>query len=50
MNTHWFLTLADARKEEAWRRYYNENRPHGSIGHKAPISLQNAGDVASLSL
>ena len=42
LNTHWFLTLADAReKMEAWRRYYNEERPHGAIGDKAPITLQN---------
>ena len=28
MNAHWFLTLADAREKlEAWRRYYNEDRP-----------------------
>jgi len=48
MNAHWFLTLADAReKMEAWRRYYNEERLHGSIGHKPPIALQNSGDVAS---
>jgi putative transposase len=48
MNAHWFLTLADAREKlEAWRRYYNEDRPHGAIGHKPPISLQNSGDAAS---
>lgn len=42
LNAHWFLTLADAaEKLEAWRRYYNEERPHGSIGHKVPISLIN---------
>ena len=42
LNQHWFLTLADAvDKLEAWRRYYNEDRPHGSIGHKVPISLTN---------
>lgn len=30
LNAHWFLTLADAREKlEAWRRYYNEERPHG---------------------
>ena len=41
-------TLADAREKlEAWRRYYNEDRPHGAIGHKPPISLQNPGDAAS---
>ena len=30
LNTHWFLTLADAREKlEDWRKYYNEDRPHG---------------------
>jgi putative transposase len=33
LNAHWFLSLADARKKvEDWRRYYNEERPHGAIG------------------
>jgi putative transposase len=42
LNAHWFLTLDDARQKiEDWRNYYTEVRPHGSIGHKAPISLQN---------
>jgi putative transposase len=40
LNTHWFLTLADARQKlENWRREYNELRPHGAIGNKAPITL-----------
>ena len=40
LNTHWFLTLADAREKlEHWRRHYNEVRPHGAIGNKAPITL-----------
>lgn len=44
LNTHWFLTLADAReKMEDWIRYYNEDRPHGAIGNKPPILLQNPG-------
>ena len=44
MNAHWFLTLADAREKlEAWRNYYNEERLHGAIGNKPPISLQNPG-------
>ena len=48
LNAHWFLTLADAReKMEDWRRYYNEDRPHGSIGHKPPIALMNRGGAAS---
>jgi putative transposase len=48
LNAHWFMTLADAaEKLEDWRRYYNEVRPHGAIGHKPPISLLNPGDAAS---
>jgi putative transposase len=40
LNQHWFMSLEDARqKREAWRRYYNEERPHGAIGQKAPITL-----------
>lgn len=35
LNTHWFLSLDDARaKIEVWRRYYNEGRPHTSLGYK----------------
>lgn len=50
MNAHWFLTLADAREKlEAWRRYYDEERPHGAIGNKVPISLQKPGGAASQS-
>jgi putative transposase len=48
LNAHWFLSLADAReKMEDWRRYYNEERPHGAIGNKPPITLLNRGDVTS---
>lgn len=37
LNTHWFLSLDDARaKIEAWRRHYNEGRPHTSLGYKTP--------------
>jgi putative transposase len=42
LNAHWFLTLDDARsKMEDWRKYYNEVRPHGTIGNKPPITLQD---------
>ncbi len=48
LNAHWFLTLDDARlKMEEWRRYYNEDRPHGSIGNKCPIALQLPDGAAS---
>jgi putative transposase len=40
LNTHWFLSLDDARqKMEEWRRDYNEVRPYSAIGNKAPMSL-----------
>ena len=42
LNTHWFMSLDDARsKMEAWRRDYNEFRPHSAIGNKPPIALMN---------
>jgi putative transposase len=47
LNAHWFLTLADAReKMEDWRKYYNEERPHGAIGQKPSITLLNHDGAA----
>jgi len=40
LNAHWFMGLEDARsKLEAWRRDYNEVRPHSAIGYKVPKAL-----------
>ena len=37
LNAHWFLSLDDAkRKIEAWRRYYNEVRPHSALKWATP--------------
>jgi len=37
LNTHWFLSLQDARtKIELWRKEYNEFRPHSSLGDMTP--------------
>ena len=42
LNAHWFMSLDDAqRKCEAWRRDYNEERPHSAIGNKPPIAVMN---------
>jgi transposase InsO family protein len=42
------MTLADAtEKLEAWRGYYNEERPHGAIDIKVPIMLTKLGGVTS---
>lgn len=48
LNAHWFLSLADAHgKLEAWRRDYNEVRPHSAIGNKPPITLTNQASETS---
>ena len=37
LNEHWFMTLADAQdKIEAWRRFYNEARPHSALDWQTP--------------
>lgn len=54
LNTNWFLSLDDARnKIEAWRRHYNETRPHTSLGHVPPrefaqLAARNAGQEPGL--
>jgi putative transposase len=43
LNAHWFLSVADARgKIEAWRRDYNESRPHTSLGWMTPVDYAAA--------
>jgi hypothetical protein len=37
LNEHWFLSLEDAKEKiEARRGYYNEPRPHSSLGYRSP--------------
>ena len=54
LNVHWFADLEEARRIlEAWRRDYNEERPHTSLGHLAPAEyvgklLAGAEDDPSL--
>jgi putative transposase len=44
LNEHWFLSLHDAReKTESWRRDYNENRPHSSLGNVSPEEFAALG-------
>ena len=48
LNALWFLTLDDAQQKlEDWRKYYNEERPHSAIGHKAPVTLINHAGVTN---
>jgi putative transposase len=45
LNAHWFLSLDDAKsKIEAWRREYNESRPHSSLNWMTPseFALKNS--------
>lgn len=50
LNVHWFESLDDARaKIEAWRRDYNESRPHQALKGKSPSEnarLVRASEVA----
>ena len=43
LSEHWFLSLADARQAiEAWRREYNTERPHRSLGRRTPSEFAEA--------
>ena len=43
LNANWFLSLDEARRKcEAWRRDYNEVRPHSAIGNQVPAVLHRA--------
>ena len=51
LNAHWFMSLEDAaEKLEAWRRDYNEERPHSAIGNKVPAALMKLPDASSPSV
>lgn len=40
LNEHWFLTVPEARLViEAWRREYNEERTHSTIGDLTPLEF-----------
>ena len=43
LNAHWSLSLVDAAKQlETWRRDYNEERPHNTIGNNIPAALMKS--------
>ena len=59
LNEHWFLTLLEAQVViEAWRREYNEERTHSTIGNLTPMELihnhhnqtQTAQELTSLTV
>ncbi len=44
LNEHGFMSLGEARETiEAWRRDYNEVRPHSSLGNRTPQEFTGAG-------
>lgn len=48
LNISWFQNLLDARQKiAAWRKEYNEERPHSSLGYKTPkeFAVQAANAV-----
>lgn len=51
LNAHWFMGLEDTAEElEAWRRDYNEERPHSAIGNNVPAALMKLPDASSPSV
>ena len=43
IDQNWFLSLDDAQSKcEAYRREYNEDRPHSAIGNKTPMELMKS--------
>ena len=48
LNSHWFMSLADAaEKMEAWRRDCNEEHPRSAIGNKVPAARMKAAHASS---
>jgi putative transposase len=50
LNLHWFLSLEDAKaKIEAWRKDYNEVRPHSALQWMTPAEFARQAREISLS-
>ena len=50
LNLHWFETLTEARREiEAWRRDYNESRPHMALGQRTPKDYRSLASPSGMS-
>jgi putative transposase len=49
LETHWFLSLSDAREKiSAWRQEYNQRRPHTSLGFKTPVKFARMAGVLAV--
>ena len=50
LNTHWFLSLEDAKsKIDAWRQHYNETRPHSALQWATPAEFARQARENALS-
>lgn len=48
LNQHLFTTIKDAKEKlEAWRKDYNQNRPHSALGSLTPVELGGRSDTAA---
>jgi putative transposase len=48
LRTHWFKNLFDARsKITDWRKEYNEERPHSSLGYRTPAEFARVAPTQS---
>lgn len=48
LNEHWFESLNEARTLiEAWRREYNHDRPHSSLGNATPVEFADSWRLAA---
>ena len=49
LNEHWFTAIHEARRIiEGWRRHYNEERPHSSLGYLTPCAYAEQADALEL--
>jgi putative transposase len=49
LNLEWFRNVAHAQVViQMWRRHYNEDRPHSSLGYQTPVEFRRAYDRQQL--
>jgi putative transposase len=47
LDAHWFTSLSEAKQViEAWRREYNESRPHRALGERTPNEFADQGGAS----
>jgi len=49
LNTHWFESIDDAKQTiEAWRRDYNESRPHQALNSNSPANFARQARLSGI--